>query len=151
MQTASKWPLSVYPKAHYVIIVCGQPAYLLGFQPCFHLNSDRIKYNFSRHSSYFIQDKYFIVVLFFILAMLGLHCSTQVFSSCSTWASRVLERRHDSIQVQQLWRTGSPVVAHGLSCPAACGTVVPWPEIEPASPTLEGIFSTTGPPGKSQD
>ena len=40
-------------------------------------------------------------------------------------------------------------MAHGLSCPVACGILVPPPGIEPASPALEGGFFTTGPPGKS--
>ena len=46
---------------------------------------------------------------------------------------------------------GSVVVACGLSCPAACGILVPRPGIEPASPALEGGFLTTGPPGKSPE
>ena len=46
-------------------------------------------------------------------------------------------------------RTGSLVVARGLSCPEACGILVPWPGIEPTSPALEGGFLTTGPSGKS--
>ena len=37
----------------------------------------------------------------------------------------------------------------GLSCPTACGILVPQPGIEPSSPELEGGFLTTGPPGKS--
>ena len=44
----------------------------------------------------------------------------------------------------------------GLSCPAACGfliprcgILVPPPRIEPASPALRGRFLTTGAPGKS--
>ena len=41
------------------------------------------------------------------------------------------------------------VVAQWLSCPAACGILVPWPGIEPASFAMEGGFLTTGPPGKS--
>ena len=41
-------------------------------------------------------------------------------------------------------------LAHGLSCPVACGILVPRSVIEPASPALEGGFLTTGPPGKSQ-
>ena len=46
----------------------------------------------------------------------------------------------------------SIAVAHGLSCPVACGILVPQLGIEPASPALEGGgFSTTGPPGKSQN
>ena len=40
-------------------------------------------------------------------------------------------------------------MACGLSCPAACGILVPRPGMEPASPALEGGFFTTGPPGKS--
>ena len=38
---------------------------------------------------------------------------------------------------------------HGLSCPVACGILVPQPGIKPVSPALEGGFLTTGPPGKS--
>ena len=45
--------------------------------------------------------------------------------------------------------TGSVVAACRLSCPTACGILVPRPGIEPASPALEGGFLTTGPPGKS--
>ena len=44
----------------------------------------------------------------------------------------------------------SVVEARGLSCPKACGILVPRPGIEPASPaSLEGGFFTTGPPEKS--
>ena len=43
------------------------------------------------------------------------------------------------------------VAARGLSCPAACGILVPRPGIEPASPALAGGFLTTGPPGKSPE
>ena len=39
-------------------------------------------------------------------------------------------------------------MARRLSCPAACGILVPRPGIEPASPALKGGFFTTGPPGK---
>ena len=44
---------------------------------------------------------------------------------------------------------GSVAVAHGLSCYAACGILVPQPGIEHVAPALEGRFLTTGPPGKS--
>ena len=37
----------------------------------------------------------------------------------------------------------------GLSCPAACGLLVPRPGIKPTSPALEGGLLTTGRPGKS--
>ena len=43
----------------------------------------------------------------------------------------------------------SPVVAHGHSCPVACGTLVPQPGIKPECPALQGRFLTTRPPGKS--
>ena len=43
----------------------------------------------------------------------------------------------------------SLLVAHRLSGPVACVILVPWPGLEPTSPTVEGRFSTTGPPGKS--
>ena len=46
---------------------------------------------------------------------------------------------------------GSVAAARGLSCPTACGILVPPPGIEPMSPALEGRFLPTGPPGKSQD
>ena len=44
----------------------------------------------------------------------------------------------------------SLLVTPGLSCPSACGILVPQPGIEPASSALQGGFLTTGPPGKSQ-
>ena len=57
-----------------------------------------------------------------------------LLSSCGTWA---------------LECAGSVVAVCTLSRPAACGILVPQPEIEPASPVSEGGFLTTGPPGKS--
>ena len=49
--------------------------------------------------------------------------------------------------------TGSSflVATCGLSCPAACGILVPQPGIEAESPALEGSFLTTGLPGKSPE
>ena len=44
--------------------------------------------------------------------------------------------------------TGSVAGAPGLSCPSECGILVPWPGVEPVSPTWEGGVLTTGPPGK---
>ena len=49
-----------------------------------------------------------------------------------------------------LWSTDPLVVAGRLICSMACGLLLPWPEIEPMSPALQGRFLTTGPPGKSQ-
>ena len=48
-----------------------------------------------------------------------------------------------------LQSTGCLVVAHRLSCPVACGILVPQPGIKPMSPALQGRFLTTEPPGKS--
>ena len=45
-------------------------------------------------------------------------------------------------------RTGSLVEEHGLSDPKACRILGPRPGVEYASPSLEGRFPTTGPPGK---
>ena len=53
-------------------------------------------------------------------------------------------------RAQALGQAGSVVVAHGLSCPGASGILVPQPGVEPASPALEGILLTPGPPGKCQ-
>ena len=73
--------------------------------------------------------------IFFIVA-LGLFVAVRgLLSSCGARAPELV---------------GSVVVACGHSCPATCGILVPRPEIEPASPALEGGFLTTGLQGKSQ-
>ena len=53
-------------------------------------------------------------------------------SSCDAWAPE---------------RTDSVVAVRGLSCPTACGILVPQPGTEPVFLALEGRFLTTGPPG----
>ena len=68
------------------------------------------------------------------------------------WLCRVLVaacRLLCSCGARALECAGSVVVACELSCPVACGFLVPWPGIEPTSPALEGGFLTTGPRGKS--
>ena len=79
----------------------------------------------------------------FFLAALGLHCGTQVLR-CNMQASLAVEQGLSSYAVWALWSRC------GLSCPAACGILVPPPRIEPTSPALEGGFSTTGPPAVSE-
>ena len=37
--------------------------------------------------------------------------------------------------------------ARGVSYPLACGILVPWPEIKPMLPALEGEFLTLDPQG----
>ena len=49
-----------------------------------------------------------------------------------------------------MWRVSSVVAVRGLSCPEACGILVPQPGIEPASLALQGRFFTTGPPEESR-
>ena len=70
-------------------------------------------------------------------------------SSCGAWTPERVGSVVCSMQALSLRCESSVVVARGLSCPKACGILVPRPGIEPASPALEGGFFTTGPPGKS--
>ena len=63
-------------------------------------------------------------------AALSLHFRTQAFSS---W---------------DLLLMASLVAALGLSCPLACGILVPVQGIEAVSPLLGGRFLTTGPPNE---
>ena len=70
-------------------------------------------------------------------------CGVQLFS-LSLWCAG------SKVRGLRSWgHSGSLLEACGLSCPAACGILVPRPGIEPASPALEGGFFTNGPPGKS--
>ena len=97
-----------------------------------------------QHMIYFSECVFFF---FFFLAVLGLRCCTQAFSSCGEQgllflvmrrlliavASLVAEHGLLACRLQQLWNmgsvvvahglqsAGSVVVAHGLSCSTACG------------------------------
>ena len=51
---------------------------------------------------------------------------------------------HCSTWTLYLWLTGSVVAVLGLRCSVACEIFVPWPGIEPVSPALQGVSSTTG-------
>ena len=73
------------------------------------------------------QIKFFYLFIFFIV--LGLRCGLWAFSSFGK---------------QALESLGSVAEAHGLSCPGACGILVPRPGIIPISLALEGRFLTTG-------
>ena len=70
---------------------------------------------------------YLLSNLFFFLAVSGLSCGMQDLSQCM----------------------GSVVVAHGLSCPAACRILAPQAGIKLVSSALQDRFLTTGPPGES--
>ena len=105
----------------------------------------------------------------YLLAVLGLRCCAQAFSSCSEQrllfiavcglltavASLVAEHGLQVHGLQLQWHMGSAAVARRLS---SCGVWaqllrgtwdIPGPGNEPVSPTLAGRFSTTVPPGKS--
>ena len=60
-----------------------------------------------------------------------------------------MERGLCGVAGASLVARGSVFVACSLSCPAACGILVPRPGLGPASPALEGGYLATGPPGKS--
>ena len=83
------------------------------------------------------------------LAVLGLSCGMQASLQLRHAGSLVVTHRLSSCGTRAAEHAGSVVAVHGLSCPTACGILVPRPGIEPASPALEGGFLTTGPPGKS--
>ena len=67
------------------------------------------------------------------------------------WLYRVLAAAHRIFPCSEwswsaLWC--SACGPRGLSCPEACGILVPRPEIESVPPALQGGFLTTGPRGK---
>ena len=82
-----------------------------------------------------------IVLFFFFLAVVGLHCGTQAFSSCGMGLA--------CCSACALEHSGFLIVVCGLRGSAACGILVPQPGIEALSHWLEGGFLTSGPPGKS--
>ena len=71
-------------------------------------------------------------------------------SSCGTQAPERVDSIVCGTWALSLRRASSVVVAHALSCPVACGILVPRPGIKPTSPALESGFFTTGLPGRSQ-
>ena len=86
-----------------------------------------------------------------VLAVLGLH-SCAGFSLVAVWghliavASLVAEHGLKVAWAQELWCTGSIVVAHRLSCLSACGIF--WISDKPVSPAMAGRFFITETPGK---
>ena len=86
-----------------------------------------------------------LMYLQIFLAALGLCCS-----ACASLVVVWCVHFRVQGQTESLQRSGSLAVAPGLSCPIACGILVPWPGIKPVFPALKGRFLTTGPPGKSQ-
>ena len=103
----------------------------------------------------------FFLIIYLVLAALGLCCCLQAFSSCREWGlpssggAWASHRGGFSCGTWALGTQASGVAALGLS---SCGT---WPEllhstwnllrpgIEPVSPALTGRFFSIVPPGKS--
>ena len=75
----------------------------------------------------------FFPLYLFIWLLLVLVTTHRIFP-CSMWAPECM---------------GSVVAACRLSCSGACGILVPQPGDQSFIPTLQGRFSTTGPPGMS--
>ena len=91
---------------------------------------------FCKHAPFrFFLNRYRTIFLNIYSAALSVSCDTRDVC-CGTHAL------HCGVHA-------SLVVAHRLSCPAACGILIPQPGIEPMSPALEGRFLTSGPPRKS--
>ena len=117
-------------------------------------------------SSFFVVVGFFkYLFIYLVLAVLGLRCCAQAFSSCSAWAShcggfsccgaQTLGAQSSVVVACGLSSCGSQALEHRLS---SCGSQaqllrgmwdLPGPEIEPVSPALAGGFLTTAPPGKS--
>ena len=67
------------------------------------------------------------------------------YSLVSVWALGHISFRIWGSQSLELWLV---VAGHRLSCPEACGVLVPQPGLEPVSPALAGRFSTAAPSEK---
>ena len=84
--------------------------------------------------------------------MSGLHCSVAaslvVLSGCcpSLQCVGLSLRWLLSLQRTGSGHMGSVFVVYGLSCPVACGILVPQPGIKPVPPTLAGGFFAIGLP-----
>ena len=83
------------------------------------------------------------------LAASGLSCGIWDLSLWHSGVSLAMVPVFQSTWALYMQHTGSLVVACRLSCPVACGILVPRSGIELASPALEGRFLITGPLGKS--
>ena len=68
---------------------------------------------------------------------------------CCLQGHTELDTTEATQQQQQQLCEGSVVMAHGFSCPSACGILALPTRIELMPPALEDRFLTTGPPEKS--
>ena len=99
------------------------------------------------------QSLFIYLFIYLFLAVLGLRFCARAFSSCGKWGPLFIAVRGS------LTIAASLVVEHRLqTCRlSSCGSWaqslrgmwdLPRPGLEPVSPALAGIFSTTAPPGK---
>ena len=119
-------------------------------EECGNLSAGCISWEEGESSSFVTSWLHFILFHLFIflinlfiylyLAVLGLRCCVQAFSSCGEWGATLrcsarasychgfcccrapaLGARASVVVARRLWSAGSVVVAHGLSCSTACG------------------------------
>ena len=96
--------------------------------------------------------KFICLFVYLFMAVLGLHCCTQAFSSCGERG--LLFVVACGLQARGLSSCGSQALEPRLSSCGAraqllCGMWdLPGPGLEPMSPALAGGFLTTVPPGK---
>ena len=112
--------------------------------------------------SFYLFFKIFIIFIFGCtgsqLLHVGFHCCERGrLSSCNTWSShysgfscsehRIQHVGASAVVARRLQSTGSVVVAHGLSCPAARG-ILPDRRLNLCPRQLAGGFLTAGPIGE---
>ena len=90
----------------------------------------------------FFYDHCYLSIGLKYFCLLGLAVVCKLLSRYGTQASLVADYGLQSSQAQQLWCAGSVAPWH-------VGFLVPWPGIEPTSPTLQEEFLTIGPLGNS--
>ena len=128
--------LQLWPSAGYFFLPCTgfslQWPLFLTVKTKTILNSLKETVSLYEITSIFSYYLFMFVCLF--MAVLGLRCSERTFSSCGERGllfvavcrlliavpSLVAEHGLQARRLQQLWNVASVVVAHGLSCSAAC-------------------------------
>ena len=81
-----------------------------------------------------------VFVVCFVCVLRGFLVMCWVFAVACRLSLVVANRGFSRCGTQALEYLGSVVVAHGLSCPKACGILTPRPGIKPESPAFEGGF-----------
>ena len=109
---------------------------------------------FKKEILFYYYLNFFFFFGYLLLAALGLPCCLQAFSHCGQWKLLFIAVPRLLIAVPGLLiamasliaqhRALGPaslvVVAHGLSCPAVCGILVPRSGMDPISPCIARLF-----------